>query len=69
MPTRVLKCKGCGRYRPFLIHEDELEETKTKVSIERYCPACRESTNWTIAFAERRRGHDRRSGLDRRAKQ
>lgn len=35
-------------------------------AIQRYCPSCRRTTGWAIAFRERRDGHDRRGGSDRR---
>jgi len=66
MPAYVLKCDSCTAYEPFLVHEDEVA-TATKVeAIQRYCPSCRRTTGWVVAFRERRDGHDRRGGSDRR---
>ena len=67
MPAHVLKCEGCGTYQPFLVHEDKLASEK-KAPTERYCHICRRTTNWKMAFPERRGGHDRRTGLNRRTK-
>lgn len=69
MPAYVLKCEGCASYQSFQVHVDELPKTATQGSVERYCHTCHRNTNWRIASAERRRGRDRRSGLDRRVKE
>ncbi len=67
MPAWVLKCQACQRSQSFLIHADELADTEKKVPIERYCRVCHKTTKWSTAFPERRRGHERRTGIDRRA--
>jgi hypothetical protein len=67
MPTYVLRCESCARFGSFLIHEGELPEDWKKQPIQRHCPTCHKTTNWAIAIPERREGHDRRSGVDRRA--
>jgi hypothetical protein len=67
MPTYVLKCEGCNGHRPFLIHEGELPDPAAGKPIQKHCPVCRTTTNWTFAFPERREGRDRREGSDRRA--
>ncbi len=66
MPAYVLKCEGCAQYGSFLVHEGELEASN-KDPIQRYCPSCHKTSNWTMALPERRGGHERRTGLDRRA--
>jgi hypothetical protein len=67
MPAYVLKCEACARYGPFLVHEDEVGAARRGEAVQRYCPSCRRTTGWVVAFLERRRGHDRRS-LERRLK-
>ena len=69
MPSYVLKCEGCAKYGSFLIHEGELTEASQNKPIERFCPTCHKTTTWAVAIPERRGGHDRRSGLDRRTKE
>jgi len=69
MPRYVLKCESCARYKPFQVHEDELPQDAKQGSVQRYCRTCRRNTNWGIASVERRGGHDRRSGLERREKE
>jgi hypothetical protein len=66
MPTYVLKCESCGGHRPFLMHEGELPDPVGRKPIEKHCPTCRATTNWTLAFPERREGRERRQGSDRR---
>lgn len=66
MPTYVFKCESCGGHRPFLVHEGELANLAEKNPLQKHCPNCRTMTNWVLAFQERRSGHDRRTGLDRR---
>ena len=66
MPTYVFKCESCGEHKPFLVHESETTEVE-KNPIERHCPTCRRTTNWTLAFPERRSGRDRRQTPDRRS--
>jgi hypothetical protein len=68
MPAYVLKCGGCAGYYAFLVHEDELLEVEKK-PIVRHCSSCRRTTDWVFAFPERRGGHERRSGLERRGRE
>ncbi len=49
----VLKCKGCGQRRSFLIHEGELPALDSKKLVERHCPTCR---TMTIGFSLSRSG-------------
>jgi len=66
MPTYVLKCESCSGHRPFLIHDGELPDPEGRKPIQKHCPTCRTTTNWTLAFPERRAGRERRQGSDRR---
>jgi hypothetical protein len=66
MPTYVMKCEGCGGHRPFLVHEGELPDPEGRTPIQKHCPVCRATTNWTMAFPERRDDRDRRQGTERR---
>jgi len=66
MPTYVFKCEGCGGHKPFLIHEGELPDPPGKNPVQKQCPTCRTLTNWTLTFAERRTGRERRTTSDRR---
>ncbi len=67
MPSCILKCQGCGRYKPFLIYDDEFPGLEKGNLISKRCPTCRTKASWVFAFLERRSGRDRRSGSDRRA--
>ena len=58
MPAYVLKCEGCARFGFFLIHEGQRPEAWKKQPIQRHCPSCHRTTNWAIALAERRDGHE-----------
>ena len=67
MPPFVLECEVCASHRPFGVPQGDPADPATKNSIQKHCHTCRTMTNWTIAFPERRSGHERRQGPDRRS--
>jgi hypothetical protein len=66
MPTSVFKCEGCGAYKTFLTYEGEMQEKRSKPSIQKDCATCRITTSWFLTSPEHRSGRDRRQGIERR---
>jgi hypothetical protein len=66
MATYVLKCESCNGQKPFLVHDGEIPDPEGNKPLLKHCPVCRTTTNWMLAFPERRGNRERRQGSDRR---
>lgn len=66
MNNIFLTCESCHGRKPFLMHEQELEQARNGKAIQKHCPTCRTMTHWLFAHEDRRSGADRRQPTDRR---
>jgi hypothetical protein len=69
MPTCLLICEGCGTRQPSVVDADAVIQLQAGKTLPKHCLVCHTTTDWAMAFLEKRSGMDRRktdpeAGLD-----
>jgi hypothetical protein len=68
MPTCFLVCEGCGTRQPSVLDDAAMAQLQDGKTYQKHCLTCRTTTDWALAFMDRRSGQDRRKGGSGRRK-
>jgi hypothetical protein len=61
MPTCFLTCEGCGTRQPSVVEAEAAVHLQAGKTLPKHCLVCRTTTDWALAFVDRRNGIDRRN--------